>query len=177
MRYIHFLLPLMIAAGLAHDASATVSPTNIYSSMNASSCMPTSSAIYTSNLYTVSAGAVSFDATHTGQITLYCPVPVNNDGVSPGQVNLTYTDPDGTGTTYQVKAQLIALNLSTGALSTASNVADSNSASSTTHVVSGTLSGALNFDTNYYYIRVDIIRSSTASAATFYGANLGITIP
>jgi hypothetical protein len=72
----------------------------------------------------VPGGRLSFNASHTGYIAIVCNVDNPRDlGTNPAwdQLEVTYIDPDGvhtidvhTGDTFQVLAQLIRVNKTTG---------------------------------------------------------------
>lgn len=84
----------------------------------------TPSAAFPVARFIVPGGRLSFNASHTGYIAIVCNVDNPRDlGTNPAwdQLEITYIDPDGvhtvdvhTGDTYQVFAQLIRVNKTTG---------------------------------------------------------------
>lgn len=84
----------------------------------------TPSAAFPVARFIVPGGRLSFNASHTGYIAIVCNVDNPRDlGTNPAwdQLEVTYIDPDGvhtvdvhTGDTYQVLAQLIRVNKTTG---------------------------------------------------------------
>ena len=172
------LVPVLVVCWLCGRADAAIW------NINGASCTPGDPAIQ-NNRYFITAGSVNYPSTATGLVTLYCPiqpqfllaacfsgnVPLNN------LLYLTYTDADGTGTDTSVTAQVIRLSVANGGLSTVTSALSSNSSSVTTPN-KVTLSFAGTFDpTNfYYYVRVDLNRSTTSHIATFYGVGLGCDV-
>jgi hypothetical protein len=168
------------ALALTNSASASVNPTGTYWSTNAASCSVGDPAIQ-NNLYTISAGTVKFEPSHTGTITLYCNVPPNNGGVNPDHIWITYKDPDGTTSANHIAASFIKLAKSNGALTSITNASvDSNSSSSTVanHISNSTaFSETLDYENYYYYVRVDLIRTSTSQDEILYGVSLELQLP
>jgi hypothetical protein len=84
----------------------------------------TPSAAFPVARFIVPGGRLSFNASHTGYIAIVCNVDNPRDlGTNPAwdQLEVTYIDPDGvhtvdvhTGDTYQVLAQLVRVNKTTG---------------------------------------------------------------
>jgi len=153
-----------VAARQAHAYTYTI---------NGASCVPGDPAIQ-NNRYLVTGGSVKHQSTATGLITLYCPIPYPDLLQNSSRISLvvTYADSDGTGTVANITAQLVKLSTSTGSLMNVGSALDSNSfgptagttmSTSISHTVSG-------FD--YYYVRIDINRSTTAQSATLFGVRV-----
>jgi len=168
------------ALAVTNGASASVNPTNTYWSTNASSCVVGDPAIQ-NNLYTISGGAVKFVPGSSGTITLYCNVPPNNGGTNPTKIWLTYKDPDGTGANNHVAAGFVKLAKTNGAFTSITNASiDSNTTNVmvANHIANATaFSETLDYETYYYYVRVDIVRSDTAQDEIFYGVSLELPLP
>jgi hypothetical protein len=143
--------------------------------INASSCVADAGSIQ-GNLYIGTAGSIKWAPNKTGTITLYCPVPPL--GFKPADIGITYYDDTASGTDHIV-AKLVQMNIS-GGIAYINNAADSHSGGATNpnHAgASATTSGPLtvNWDqgSNAYYIRIDIIRTTTRPSQTVYLVSLG----
>jgi len=190
-RSVALLIAVLICAASTQASAVTAW------SMNASSCVPGDPAIH-NNRYLVTAGSVKHQAAATGLITLYCPVSLQlltaevspifcagTDGfalpcliplaIGANVLRLTYRDGDGTVGAGNITAQLLRLSTADGSFSAVSNsFVDSNTNPSTaqTAIESDRFSDAFNLDSFYYYVRVDLNRTSPAVDVTFYGVSL-----
>ena len=165
-------LVMLIAALFVTTVAARQAHAYTYT-INGASCVPGDPAIQ-NNRYLVTGGSVKHQSTATGLITLYCPIPYPDLLQNSSRISLvvTYADSDGTGTVANITAQLVKLSTSTGSLMNVGSALDSNSfgptagttmSTSISHTVSG-------FD--YYYVRIDINRSTTAQSATLFGVRV-----
>lgn len=146
-------------------------------SMNATSCTPDSSAIQ-GNHYLGTGGTVKHSASSTTTIVLYCPVSWSDSLSSPTTLRITYQDSTATANNF-VKGQLIKMSKTGGGITTMVTVSSdqdethgfcNNSDSIST--CSATFAEAISTSTNYYYIRIDIARTSTSNNEVFYGVRL-----
>jgi len=114
-----------------------------------------------SDLYFATGGTVTFNATATGDIILYCTAPPLS--FTPSSVSLTYQDESGTSSNH-VTVQWIELDFATGSLT---SVATVDSITNGTTTGAGVKSWGTSFTHTYapttkaYYMRVDIKRSTT----------------
>jgi len=132
---------------------------------NVSSCVPDNSAIQP-NLYLNSAGSMGFASGATGDVVVYCPIPTLAS--TPGNIQIGYIDDTATSLNH-VKAQLIAMNYTTGAISTVTTIDSANfssSASYVSHSLSTDFTG-YNPSQNAYYIRIDLVRNGTQHETMF----------
>jgi hypothetical protein len=155
----------------------------------AATCTPGISAIETGR-YQVVAGSVKHADGETGQITLYCPIhapmwvpfvflgPIDRTFIprSPNTLRLTYRDPDGTGSSQNVEAQVIRMAKSDGLIAPVAGAAVNSSSFGGTGSQtrrSTTFSHAFDFAENYYYVRIDLNRASAnGGEAIAYGVAL-----
>lgn len=160
---------LVLAILIAMAIGSTAKASNW--SMNGASCVPGDPAIQ-GNRYTIVAGSLSHRAGATGLITLYCPISGTwGDRNVPTILHMTYADFDTT--IAHITAQVIRLRASDGSLSVISPVLSNSSTS--THVgvrVGVSFSHNFDFANSYYYVRVDITRTSAAAFAVLYGVSL-----
>lgn len=114
----------------------------------------------------------SWYSTNVDLITFYCSVQPNDGGDSPNRLYLTALDDTGTSNSAFVKAELVGINRSTGSYGiTATATTDSTSGTGVKEVY-GTLSSSLDFDANFYWVRVTMDRTSSGEDARFYGVSL-----
>jgi hypothetical protein len=158
------LLPLMLATlfaatGVAHAELGA----------SAASCTVGDPAIQ-ANRYLITGGSISYQTAATGVITIYCRIQ-GTWVSSPSTFHVTYADTDGTGTNANLTAQIIRMSRSTGTLTTVTTQINSNSFGTTSgSEMTQSLSGVTwDFTNNYYYIRVDLNRSTTSSFSTLFG--------
>jgi hypothetical protein len=132
-------------------------------SMNGASCVATNASIQ-SDLYIDTAGTVGWNGTDTGTVTVYCPVSfpdlISTDCSE--TLVFTYEDTDGSGSATYGKAQLIQLDGSTGSLTTIGSALETTSGTSSTsgQNITESLTTCLTAS-DYYYVRVDLIRSGS----------------
>lgn len=135
--------------------------------MVASSCSPGDPAIQ-NNRYTVSGGAVGNNGSNTELITLYCPIS-NPYLFLPDNwlVGLTYTDTTGLNDSMTfVKAALIKMDRATGNITQLGEVTSESSGGSQHSFTSPNIAHTFDFDSYYYYVRIDIDRCPTCTAKT-----------
>ena len=114
-----------------------------------------------------SGGYVTVSGINTGYAILYCPIPPSSQ-TNPNRFYMTYLDPDGTGTTYQVQGLFWSGSRSTGSLTT-QTIFDSNSFSNTSTVQNyASVTHTFDFANNFYYARIQMYRGSTTSNPQAY---------
>ncbi|NVB84736.1 MAG: hypothetical protein HOV81_40575 [Kofleriaceae bacterium] len=152
-----------MAAGQANAGTWTIP---------AAGCVPGDPAIQ-ANRYLVTGGSVKHQSTATGVITLYCPITFATL-LTTGTLTfvVTFADSDGFSTAANVTAQLIKLNSSNGVLTSIGSSLSSDAMAATT---GGTMTTAFPHTivaNDYYYVRVDINRTTTSQGATFFGVRI-----
>jgi hypothetical protein len=140
-------------------------------SSSASVCQP---GVDSAGLYTFDVASFKFSTGSTGQIKTRCHVTNPVDSAVPTWNTLTvgYLDPDGTGINYQVDAQLVRVNKSTGVTGTI-KVFDS-SAFAATGATSKSVTFTHTFDfTNFaYFVTLIVTRADTAQDPAVWYAQL-----
>jgi hypothetical protein len=140
--------------------------------VNATSCVADAGSIR-GDLYIGTGGTVKFASAKTGDIVLYCPVSSKLD-FTPSILALVYYD-DTSAAGNHVTAQLIKMYMGNGSIASIATVDSDNgpvSGNGNANYVVREFTD--NYDpTNYaYYIRIDIVRNSTAANETAYGVAL-----
>ena len=122
-------------------------------------------------LYTFSGAKFLFSGSNTGEVRTRCQVSNPMDsGVPPWNTMVVgYQDPDGTGINYQVTAQLVRVDKSTG-VSTFIKTFSSNSfvgTGATSH--SASFTHTFDFDNNAYFVTLTLDRvDSTNNPAVWF---------
>lgn len=143
-------------------------------SMNGSGCR-VDSAYTPQAVVDVSHGSVTFAPGATGWILLNCPVAVHSNPGGPCKhVAITASDPDGSGGNYYIKGWLNYTPLGAGVVGSIA-VAVSNSVARA--LTLGAVNHTFDFNTYYYYVTVEMKRTSTAQNPIFYGTSLGYANP
>lgn len=162
-----------LLAIVSFAGSNTAHAAGTYWSAAAATCVPGDPAIQ-SDRYLVQAGKVQHTASSVDLVTLYCPVERNTGADDPNRLYMTWND-SSSAPGANVKAQLIRMSKTTGALTTIATL-DSNS--SGTGLIYGSVgfTEALNWGQNYYYVRVDLDRNNTSEIEQFFGVELSKNI-
>src|SRR5262245_32828255 len=174
------LAPLALAAVLSTAEIAHADTFTSWSSI-AAGCVP-DSATTTAGLASTSAvfGTVGFASGKTGMIRLTCPVTAFSRNSSGANVLLvTYVDPDGASTGCQVRAHLLRTSVDTSGLGNTIVSFDSNTRNTTGRSVAWvSIPEQVNYDANYYWVDLELIRSSSASCnPAGIGVQLTYVIP
>lgn len=162
-----FTIASMAGVGTAHAGEF---------SMNGTSCVPDSSAIQ-ANAYFGTGGTVQHSPSSLTNLVFYCPIAFSGSLTSPTTLLITYRDSTSVGSNF-VKAQLIKMNMTTGQLTTIVTVSSDQSTpgfcdnANNISRCANSFSEAIATITNYYYVRVDIVRSSTSNQEVLYGVRL-----
>lgn len=135
--------------------------------MPAAACTPDAPAIQ-NNRYTITgSGAVTHAGAQTGLITLYCPLSATIS--APGNMEITWKSDLADVLNNYVNVSYIKMAKSTGAISQVKfESSTSGTNNNTVQVTSGTFTDTYNQSAYVYYVRVDLMRSSTAHSVTFY---------
>jgi len=145
-------------------------------------CVPDDTAIQGDTYATTSGGAVQEDSDNATTAVFYCDVKKNSNGNNPDWLFLTYDDfhEDVSAVNY-VDATFYRMSRTTGTVtsikSVSSDTNDSGGCHTGTCEVSGSFLHTLVFNTHTYFVRVQIVRDSTANTETFYNVALGEDIP
>jgi hypothetical protein len=127
-------------------------------------------------------GTVTFKGTNTGRLRLTCPVSVPIDTSSVRALNVNYYDPDGAGTTCQVRAFLLRTNLNELERGNTIVEFDSNTGFSITEAATGrsvgivTIPERLNSSASYYWVDLELFRSDTSCNPRAVGAYINTPI-
>ena len=128
-------------------------------SMPASGCTPDSTTIL-ANRHSVSFASVKHATGNVDSIVLHCPISRFVSSTTSWKLKLTYRDTTGTNAEAFVRAQLMGNAIGTaGSFNLA--VVNSNSSASTavSTVSSAAFTHTFNFETNVYFVRLDLDRS------------------
>jgi hypothetical protein len=150
---------------ISHSASAAT-----WSSAG-SVCEP---GVESAGLYTFNGAKFLFSGTNTGEIKSRCAVinPMDSGVPAWNTMVVGYQDPDGTGIDYQVVAQLVRVDKSTG-VGTIIKTFSSNSFTSTgatSHSV--TFTHTFDFDSNAYYVTLTLDRVDSSNNPAFWFVQL-----
>lgn len=142
-----------------------------YWSASSGSCAAGDPAIQ-NNRYTIAAGSIRHQSGATGLITLYCNVAPNTGGdTTPNRGWMTYKT-DGTGS---INAWLYKKSTTTGSITSLFEIdsIDTDGVVTVTH--QDPVAFTIDFNSYFYYMRVDIDRSSSGATdvASFYGVRFG----
>lgn len=145
--------------------------------MNAASCRSSPDNI-NSKSYEVSSGAVRHAPGSTSQVTLWCPVIASPETVAPTNVTMLRFATNRNGFDASATVALIKKNLHSGKEETL--VHFTNSDTLLYNVKCGLLNENIQYEDdsgahpqNYvYYVRIDMVRSSTATQDTVYWVDL-----
>ncbi len=171
-----FLIATLLTVGVSmgpRPAAADVEGT-VYWSTAAHACTPSPPTIQ-NDRHTYLFNYASWNGTNLDTIVFYCSVQPNTGETSPNRMYLTTLDNTGSAADTYVHAELYKISRSTGGytlLDTASS--DSTSGTGVKEVFT-TLGEAMDFDANFYYVRVEMDRDGTGDDARFYGVSLEYT--
>lgn len=166
MRMIRYCLLALAALAAAGSTNADAGTLTRWSTA-AQGCVvePGSAALLAQD----ATGAVRFSGSATGTAFVICPVAVFSFTSQCGMgLGLTSTDPDANLNNY-VRAWLNALPIGTG------SVASIAATVSTAHAKAFDMLGfqhVFDFDANYYYVVIEMHRSSPTANVAFYGTLL-----
>lgn len=151
--------------------TTTASHADIIHSMVGSAC--TVDTPYVANAVVNSNnGSVSFAAGKTGTILLTCPVPKLFTTSCPGNAFLYHTtlDSDGGGADH-VSTWFNSISWGPGtAVSNLASVFSGPATGKQAQFSAGFAASSINYLSNYYWISVEMVRSSPATNEIFYGA-------
>ncbi len=117
---------------------------------------------------------VRFAGTKTGMIRMICPVTQLNDpNALPQTLFVTYTDPDGFGSTCQVRAHLLRTSMDSSGLGNTIVSIDSNGSNVSTRTQGQAFfSEVIDFDSSYYWVDIELIRTGTSCNPSVNGVRL-----
>lgn len=132
-------------------------------------------------------GTVSFKGAKLGRIRLTCAISglfgTAGGPVSPLGMTVSFYDPDGAGTACAVKASLLRTNLDAQERGNDIVGFDSNTGFVITEPGTGRSTGhvgvpeAVNFLASYYWVQLELVRSSTSCNPVAVGVHLVPVIP
>jgi hypothetical protein len=122
--------------------------------------------------------SVQHAAGNVDLIVLTCPIPRHNSGSMDWTLQLTYQDSTGTGTAAFVRARFYRMALAGATPVPLATVISNASAITTLNTVTSPIfSHTFNFETNVYWVRVELDRAATGQIVIFHSAALtGLTV-
>lgn len=143
-----------------------------YWSSIATACTPDSLSIQNDRYQSPTDSYVTPQAGKTDPIVLICGVQRNPGAALPNVVSMTYLDATP-GAATKVQAQLVRVHRTTGFRATIATVS-SNSFTNTVVTKNNSIAfgHVLNFETHYYYVRIDIDRTTAAQNVRGIGVAL-----
>jgi hypothetical protein len=166
-----FASTMLAAAGLLL-ATAPVAMAAPYWSAISTGCVPDNTSIQANRYQPLSDSAIKHRGTNVDRIVLYCAVQPNAGASNPNVISMTYLDATGAGPQAYVKAELIAISRASG-VRVVVGTFNSNSSAVTTVTQKGALFfHPLNFDSNYYLVRIEMDRAAAAQAVRAIGVAL-----
>jgi hypothetical protein len=182
-----FLAAALTVTALLSPVSARTASAQLWSKV-ASGCVADSASAAKAGLDS-GFGTVGFKGTKVGRIRLTCPVSgifgSSTGPYYPQTLNVSYYDTDGRGAACEVHATLLRSNLD--ARERGSNIVEFNSTTGASATEPGTgrtlgsvtVPEAIDFSTSYYWVQLELVRSSTACIPLAVGVYLAplIVIP
>jgi hypothetical protein len=161
------MLPV-IAATLATPAGAA----ETYWSSVTTGCVPDSLSIQDDRYKSLADAAITPRTSRLDPIVLICGVLPNPGAPAPHALKLTYQDSTGTGATGMVRAQLVYVVRTTGVRAVMATLSSDTSTATGATMGSAAFSHTLDFEANYYYVRIDIRRGAAGEDVRGIGAAL-----
>ncbi len=171
MHKIVSVLAVLLAMLVVAPDVARSSDSNNYWGTNGGACVPVDDAIQ-NNRYDVTSGSIVHQSTNIDLIKLSCPIERNNSGSNPTKVWLSWSSPDVADASNFVSADFYRKARSTGTLTL---IVTQDSSTYATNISEGSaaFTHTLDFNTYYYFMYVDVDRSSTSNTESFRGVGLG----
>lgn len=164
----------LIGAGLVGAVALAPAMAETEWSTVGAGCVPTGQTIK-DDVHFQSAGRTSFAAGKVGEIILTCPI--TNEFNTASRIYMSYRDSDGPGTGASVEAGLRRLHIASGHVESiplrpsalSSNLHDPTSWATISRLVS---ISTFNFSAYYYYVQINMRRTSILHTASFGGVLL-----
>jgi hypothetical protein len=175
-----FLAAALAVAALLNPISARTAAAQTLWSQIAASCVVDSASAAKADLNS-GFGTVSFKGTKTGRIRLTCPISGlfrTDVPLDPVGMNVSFYDTDGRGTACAVRASLLRTHLAAAERGLDIVTFDSNSSFVDTEPGTGRSTGsvrvpeAIDFGISYYWIQLELVRSSTGCNPVAVGLHL-----
>lgn len=165
LRIITAFLVFAMWSGTGHAAT--------YWSAIATGCVPDAQSIQGDRYRPSGDSMIKHKSGNVARIVLICAVQPHTSVGNPALLTMTYIDSTGAGSKAFVKAQLFAVTRATG-LKTLLATVNSNSSSedSLDEAASPSFAHSLDFDLNYYFVRIEMDRSATGQNAGAVGVAL-----
>ena len=175
-----FLPAVLAVTALLNPLSARTADAQTWWSKVAAACVVDTASAAKASLDS-GFGTVSFKGTKLGRIRLTCPISGifgSAQVLNPVGMNVSFYDPDGRATGCAVRASLLRTHL--GAQERGLDIVsfDSNSDFVATEPGTGRSTGsvrvpeAVDFGTSYYWIQLELVRSSTGCNPVAVGVHL-----
>jgi len=148
---------------------------NLNERVAAAACQPRLSADRSKLLF--SGADWTFKSASTGTVILECPIFSRFADEDTGtrtlnEIRLWYRDPDGTGASARVQAELRFVSGSTGVLtSVLEGSVDSNGSSSTIQTTRATALGGATMEDGQYFVVITMFRSTSTQNVRFRGVS------
>ncbi len=165
----HLARAVLTAGGL-YLAGTTYGHAEVYWSSSATACVPDALTAQTDRPANPSPNVVGLNGTSVDEVVLNCAVTPNHGAQLPNRVSLTYRDSTGTNAAAVARAQLVQINRISGASATIAQVGSNQVATTTIRRLQSTkFSHQLDFDANYYVVRLFLDRTATSQTVLGLG--------
>lgn len=144
----------------------------VYWSMPAAGCTPDVMALRNDRYNDPSGHRIEFAGDKTGIIRLTCPISPNTGGVAPDRLSVTYRVSVAGPSQPYVRALLVKVNRDDGVMTTIANFNSGNFPQTVRVRNLVPITEALDFDTNYYFVRVEMARNATTEGLNILGLAL-----
>ncbi len=159
-----------LAAGVLTWMACAPAKAEVYWSSPAIACVPDAGTSRNARYATPYSMAVELSQGKVDPVILNCAVTPNHAAQLPDRMSLTYRDTTGTSAAAFAKAFFVKIDRNTGAVSTIASVSSNVSPSTAVHFwQSGQFAQALNFNANYYFVRLFLDRSATSQTVQAFG--------
>jgi hypothetical protein len=136
-------------------------------------CVPDAASIQGNRYQPAFDTAIRHRGGNLKRIVLICGVTPNTAGPLPEVLEMTYIDSTASGTKAYVRAELISVSRTTAVkVLVASVSSDGSGQTGITQQSSATFSHVMNFDNNYYFVRIEMDRATTAQNVRAIGVAL-----
>lgn len=158
---------------LAAYAGSTEANAATYWSAISTGCIPDAASIQANRYASSSDSVIKHRGTNVQRIVLICSVSPNDQGQAPNVLTMTYRDSTATGAKAYVRAQLISVSRASGARVVVTTVSsNSSSVSSVSQLTSAPFSHVLDFNTSYYFVKIEMDRSTSSQTVSTVGVAL-----
>lgn len=172
VRRIAGCLSLAGLAVLVQLAGATGAAAATYWSAISTGCVPDAPSIQGNRYKPSSDTTIRHQGKNLKRISLICNVAPNPSGAPPNLLTLTYRDTTGTGTKAYVRAQLFSVDRATASKNLVASISSDTSSETVLGRVQESFVHTLDFNTNFYFVKIDMDRSASTQAVSAVGVGL-----